>query len=131
MDTPVPSSSSTSALDTFEHEPREGCGCDLCVAAADDLHTIATALRDAAIDDMEARALAFDAALDAEPDAPLPWEDAFEPACHALAPPRDPRPCVDCGRAAYVAKGEAPYCLACVTHLLTLSLEAAQKIEAA
>jgi hypothetical protein len=38
---------------------------------------------------------------------------------------------VDCGRAAYVAKGEAPYCLACVTHLLTLSLEAAQKIEAA
>lgn len=103
MDTPVPSSS-TSALDTFEHEPREGCGCDLCVAAADDLHTIATALRDAAIDDMEAR---------------------------ALAPPRDPRPCVDCGRAAYVAKGEAPYCLACVTHLLTLSLEAAQKIEAA
>lgn len=39
--------------DVDDHEPREGCACDLCVAYQDERHALADAASDAAMDAME------------------------------------------------------------------------------
>jgi len=56
-------------FDAFEHPHHPDCLCDLCYPAED--------------------GDVWDATLDFEtPEPPLPWEDAFEPVFHSLAPER-------------------------------------------
>jgi hypothetical protein len=59
------------AFDDFEHPSDPDCPCDLCHMAE------------------EGDADVWDATLDFDtPEPPLPWEDAFEPVFHCLAPER-------------------------------------------
>lgn len=74
------------ACDLFDHAFSPACGCDLCVATADELNELCDAHTADAIEHQDAHAPAFfDATLDADVFCPLPWEDAFEPALHCLA----------------------------------------------
>lgn len=77
------------ACDLFDHAFSPACGCDLCVVTADDLNALADLHTADAIAHQDAHTpVAFDATLDADVFCPLPWEDAFEPALHCLAPER-------------------------------------------
>lgn len=52
----------------FDHDPVDGCGCDLCVAFRAEMDVVCDAHRDGWIGAMEADG------------GPLPWEIAWEPA---------------------------------------------------